>query len=383
MNFKGLKAKLQKWCYGGIDVADYHAASNAINAHNTHMAYKLNMLFAMVFMVLMVVSLTLPSYRDGFTAYMMFTIAHMMLTAQAKAKSREADPCNKEMILLSLVLFFVAMIVNKFFLGHDEESIFLIAYILVTSVCFIVPTCEIVGYQIAIFAIYMAFDYATKAPVDDIMMNGVKGTFSIIIGNVIGQALLQGQIARFNDLNRDGLTRIYNRRKINSFLPEAFKDMRGFAVAMFDIDYFKHFNDTYGHDNGDQVLIAVAQTLAKTAKEHNAFVGRYGGEEFLLVVHGEDAGSIIAGICEEARKRVSLLEILPRGCDTPVHVTVSVGYADKKELGITEDEPADNGHLDMIVEAADDAMYQSKHAGRNRVTAAAARICKIRRINGA
>lgn len=372
---KNLKGKLQKWCYGGIDVADYHAASRAINAHNTHMTYKLNSLFALVFIVLIIVSLTLPSYREGFELYTVFAIVYMLLTAQAKVKSREDSPCSKELIFTSLILFFGAMLINKFFLGHDEESIFLIAYVLMTSVCFIIPTCTILAYQIVIFGVYIAIDYIIKAPVDAIMLDGVKGTFSIIIGNVIGQALLQGQIVRFNDLNRDGLTGLYNKRKIISFLPEAFADERGFAVAMFDIDKFKHFNDTYGHDNGDQVLIAVARTLEKTAKEHNAFVGRYGGEEFLLVVHGEDAGSIIAGICEEARKRVASLEITPRGCNLPVQVTISGGYADRDEVGAK--------NVDDAVYAADQAMYRSKETGRNKISIANTCKVKIRRINGA
>jgi diguanylate cyclase (GGDEF)-like protein len=371
-----IKLKLQKWCYGGIDVADYHAARNAINAHNTTMSWKLNLLFTIVFAALTVISLVIPSYRDGFQLYTMFAIAYAFMAAQAKAKTKEDNPANKEMILLSLALFFAAILIIKYMLQNDTASIFLIAYLLMTSVCFIVPTCTILAYQVIIFAIYIAIDYATKNSSYNIMLDGIKGTSSIIVGNVIGQALLKGQIDGFNDLNRDGLTRIYNRRKINSYLTEAFSNTAGFAVAMFDIDNFKHHNDTYGHDNGDQVLIHVARTLERIAEEHNAFVGRYGGEEFLLIVHGEDAGSIIAGACEEARKRVASLEIVPNGCNMPVRITISGGYADRDEI---KAETATD-----TVRAADDAMYQSKDAGRNCITAAKAKICKIQRfVNGA
>ena len=382
-NFRGL---LKRLCYGGIDAADYHAASKAINEHNSTMAYKLSALFTTVFVVLVVVSLAIPSYRNGFQIYTMFAVVYTLITAEVKMKSRENNSCNRTMVFVSLALFFFAIILNKFVLFHDAESIFLLIYILMISVCFIVPTCTILTYQIIVFAVYIACDYLTKQPANNIMLDGVKGTFGIIIGTVIGQALLKGQMAGLNDLNRDGLTRIYNRRKIDSYLTEVVNDAAGFAVAMLDIDHFKHFNDTYGHSNGDEVLIAVARELEKTAQEHDAFVGRYGGEEFLFIVHGEDSGSIVAGICEEARKRVASLEIVPNGCDFVVPVTISGGYADRDEVnGDYADRDEVNAEIAAdIVRAADDALYWSKNHGRDRITAAHAKIKKIQRfVNGA
>lgn len=149
----------------------------------------------------------------------------------------------------------------------------------------------------------------------------------------------------------DELTNLKGRRA----LFEAFSGLgRKYSIAMMDIDHFKKFNDTYGHDVGDEVLRTVAQELANV--KYGA-VFRYGGEEFTLLFKGktpEEAKPFI----EEVRVSIAnrILKVSLKNKPTTTKVTVSFGVAEKtKELNKPE----------AVLKAADDALYQAKAAGRN------------------
>lgn len=156
----------------------------------------------------------------------------------------------------------------------------------------------------------------------------------------------------------DGLTGIANRVKFEERMKEAMAGMkRGhgqFALIMFDIDHFKKFNDTYGHDVGDLVLKQVAQTVQNTLREED-LVARYGGEEFIIIApYTDQRGACI--VAARIRKCVESLRIPIK--DQTLQVTISVG------LSLTTDykEPPT---AEKIVSDADKQLYLSKHAGRN------------------
>jgi diguanylate cyclase (GGDEF)-like protein len=163
----------------------------------------------------------------------------------------------------------------------------------------------------------------------------------------------------------DALSRLPNRRALD----EALSRMSGtFAIAMTDIDHFKQFNDTHGHDAGDKVLQAIAQLLRNTA---GARAFRYGGEEFCLLFTGSRARDAVKA-CEETRKRVESTRVRIRSAPakrrqgqavrkadaTDVHVTISVGIATRDARS---EAPGD------VLKAADQALYRAKSKGRNRV----------------
>lgn len=165
----------------------------------------------------------------------------------------------------------------------------------------------------------------------------------------------------------DPLTGVYNRRQIDAHLRRASGAVRSgsppLTVLMLDIDHFKAVNDTYGHLAGDQVLCAVAAGI-RSALRSDDVVGRWGGEEFLVVLGG--AGSHeAADVAERIRRSVA---------DTPcpiddgrvVPVTVSVGVASRPAGDRTA---GDNLH--ELIRDADAALYAAKDAGRNRVVLAA------------
>lgn len=174
---------------------------------------------------------------------------------------------------------------------------------------------------------------------------------------------------------RDELTQLPARRALKEAL---LKLGSRYTVAMIDIDYFKKFNDRYGHDVGDQVLQMVASKLVKVGRGGKAF--RYGGEEFVLIFPGS-LMDVIPHV-ERVRKTIESSEFILRGPKRPrkkpekpeklekpetteeflekVSVTVSIGVAERDDYYRTPRE---------VVKAADEAMYRAKNSGRNRISA--------------
>ncbi len=168
---------------------------------------------------------------------------------------------------------------------------------------------------------------------------------------------------------RDELTQLPARRALKEALLQVGSQ---YTVAMIDIDYFKKFNDRYGHDVGDQVLQMVASKLAKVGRGGKAF--RYGGEEFTLIFPGS-LMDVIPHV-ERVRKTIESSEFLLRGPGRPrkkpeksvttkeslekVSVTVSIGVAERDDCYRTPRE---------VVKAADKALYRAKSSGRNRISA--------------
>jgi len=157
----------------------------------------------------------------------------------------------------------------------------------------------------------------------------------------------------------DQLTGLGNRYFMNDILRKEEKKMADnakYAVAMIDIDDFKKVNDTYGHDNGDKVLCEIAKILNETGSQ-NIKVGRWGGEEFLLIgTHEVNYNDFISYI-EEARRKV---EKHPFVIDeTYINCTISAGVAQyKKDLGMQE-----------VIKQADNNLYAAKEAGKNSLIA--------------
>jgi diguanylate cyclase (GGDEF)-like protein len=175
-------------------------------------------------------------------------------------------------------------------------------------------------------------------------------------------AAANGRLRRIADL--DGLTGIPNRRYFNTALANEWRRAeqaaRSVAVILMDVDYFKLFNDTYGHLAGDGCLQSIADTLAAGLQRGGELLARYGGEEFVALLPNVDAAEAVR-TAERLRQRVANLAI-PHCMPTEgSHVTLSAGVAADVPLGRRA--PAD------LVASADAALYTAKHAGRDRVVA--------------
>ena len=170
--------------------------------------------------------------------------------------------------------------------------------------------------------------------------------------------LLEAQEALRLQATVDHLTGLWNRRMVleqfDRELNRVRHERRPLTIMMVDIDRFKNINDTYGHGIGDVVLRSTAAALRSQLRQYD-FVGRFGGEEFLVLVPGCDAaqGRLVA---ERVRQCV---ESQPaRVGDGAIAVTVSVGLATTHVADVT---------VEALVEAADAALYRAKANGRNRV----------------
>ncbi len=162
----------------------------------------------------------------------------------------------------------------------------------------------------------------------------------------------------------DSLTHAWNRGAIMELLAgEVTRAERGtpLSVAMVDIDHFKNVNDTYGHQTGDAVLTEVASRLASAVRDFDR-IGRYGGEEFLVVLSNCGDGEADT-VCERMRAKIAGEPIQARD-GTAVAVTASIGVTTFRS-GIASG--------DELIAAADQALYAAKDSGRNRVVRGPAR----------
>ncbi|MBB6480541.1 sensor domain-containing diguanylate cyclase [Spirochaeta isovalerica] len=158
--------------------------------------------------------------------------------------------------------------------------------------------------------------------------------------------------------NIDALTEVFNRRSILQALKDKMSEARDNAeplyLCMFDLDHFKNINDTYGHIVGDRVLKYVSQTVSSLMKKDMLF-GRYGGEEFMIILQGETLDDVLSWI-DEVRSCISSGSIETR--EGSVKISASFGIAEFS--GLMKDD------LELI-HSADVALYRAKKEGRNRI----------------
>ena len=165
------------------------------------------------------------------------------------------------------------------------------------------------------------------------------------------------------DATTDALTNLANRKAFDDELDRACAESvssgQPLTLAVIDIDHFKNFNDTWGHQTGDQVIRYVASVIGRMAPPPR-FAARYGGEEFGLIFPGESA-AMVRKILDEIREEVCSRILRRRSTNEELGtVSVSAGYAERRA--------GESAH--SLMERADAALYVSKRSGRNRVTAA-------------
>jgi len=161
---------------------------------------------------------------------------------------------------------------------------------------------------------------------------------------------------------RDGLTGLYNRRSYDQYVERIWRQSRRenvqLTLILIDIDHFKAYNDHYGHQAGDDALKEVANVISLSAQRPLDFAARYGGEEFALILYGPD-DEYGRERPEQLRESVRDLKILHADSATDQYLTVSIGVA----LVM----PGSVRSLIGAIQMADEALYQAKEEGRNRI----------------
>ncbi|MBD2415498.1 diguanylate cyclase response regulator [Nostoc calcicola FACHB-389] len=203
-----------------------------------------------------------------------------------------------------------------------------------------------------------AMDYVTKPIHWPVLRQRVK--------RLIQQSQLQQKLEAVNfELQRlvtiDGLTEVANRRGFEEYFYQEWQRMkreqRPLSLILCDVDFFKSYNDTYGHRVGDRCLLKIAQAIKDIVKRPGDLVARYGGEEFAVILPNTDtegATHVAEKICDAVRT----LAIPHQNSQVSPYVTMSAGFA--TEI------PQPNSDLEEMIAAADRALYQAKTAGRDR-----------------
>jgi diguanylate cyclase (GGDEF)-like protein len=237
----------------------------------------------------------------------------------------------------------------------------MVAFVAIGALLFLAwlrePQSPVRGYFYALIAVFAALSWPAAGSGQEIWL-ATAGLILVI-------AVIE---ASYMMAYRDGLTELPGRRALNEALPRLSGQ---FTVAMVDVDHFKRFNDTYGHDAGDHVLRLVAARLALASGGGTAY--RYGGEEFALVFPGKGQDECLPHL-EELREVVETSRFTMRRRFRPrvkpkndkgrksrqaITITVSIGVAERNHR---------NASPDQVVQAADKALYRAKEAGRNRVS---------------
>jgi diguanylate cyclase (GGDEF)-like protein len=235
------------------------------------------------------------------------------------------------------------------------------------------------GANALLFIAYLVIPYAFTVP----MAQYHYGMVAVLTANLIGGMTLytQERTARLRFLEAallremvllDGLTGIHNRRMFDQHLQLAWnmavRDHKSLALLLVDIDFFKAYNDRYGHQEGDDCLRLVAGALQQCARRPMDFVARYGGEEFSIVLYDADSDYVSDVL---TRVQSLILELNIQHEDSPYNGRLTVS------IGAGHIEPTAQRSSIGLIQLADEALYSAKDQGRNRIVVMRSEYAKM------
>jgi two-component system chemotaxis family response regulator WspR len=176
------------------------------------------------------------------------------------------------------------------------------------------------------------------------------------------QQLLDTNLVLQRLMNSDGLTGLSNRRHFDEYLElewrRAIREQTQLSLMMIDVDYFKAYNDNFGHLEGDEALRQVAKAIRASCSRPSDLPARYGGEEFALVLPNTSPGG--------ARLLAEKLRLTVAGMNIP-HIAPSEGASLTVSIGLSTVVPPIGSHSRQLIQSADQGLYAAKHNGRNQV----------------
>ena len=176
------------------------------------------------------------------------------------------------------------------------------------------------------------------------------------------QQLLDTNLVLQRLMNSDGLTGLSNRRHFDEYLElewrRALREQTQLSLLMIDVDYFKSFNDTFGHLDGDEALRKVAASIRDASSRPSDLPARYGGEEFAIVLPNTSQGGARL-VAEKLRQAVAALKI--------AHISPAEGSSLTISIGLATLTPQHSGNCRELISAADKGLYLAKNNGRNQV----------------
>ncbi|WP_447651695.1 diguanylate cyclase [Pseudomonas abietaniphila] len=180
------------------------------------------------------------------------------------------------------------------------------------------------------------------------------------------QQLLDTNLVLQRLMNSDGLTGLSNRRHFDEYLElewrRAIREQTQLSLMMIDVDYFKAYNDNFGHLEGDEALRQVAKAIRASSSRPSDLPARYGGEEFALVLPNTSPGGARL-LAEKLRQTVASMNI--------PHIAPSEGSSLTVSIGLATIVPPVGSHSRQLIQSADQGLYAAKHNGRNQVVVGA------------
>lgn len=273
-----------------------------------------------------------------------------------------------------MVISSVIIITTRFFFGVGLSTFFNIVFILLSGIIFVyfakkikhiwLLTFVVLFLSNTIFSVVMFLSIADFTVYLNLMVSYwfisfVAGFIAVYLNNYLRKTKQLFQEYERNAYT-DSLTGLNNVRSfdlaINRMKEKAWKNKRSIGFIVMDVDYFKQINDTYGHPEGDVILKGVATELQFLARESDV-VSRNGGEEFTILVptcsHQE-----VLNFAEDIRRHIEATPFYIYNHLQEIHITLSIGVATYPEHAI---------EMDQLYHKADEALYQAKRSGRNRV----------------
>ncbi|MCK9373015.1 MAG: GGDEF domain-containing protein [Sulfuricurvum sp.] len=212
---------------------------------------------------------------------------------------------------------------------------------------------------LTLFIIYTALMYISSLKYHNRLTHSLRLRFE---NEQLAEKLAQYNKRLLELADTDELTGLHNRRSLNRYLRMAsnqhFLDQHSLSLIFIDLDYFKQYNDTYGHERGDQCLVQIATILKSNARQSSDMMTRYGGEEFTLILANTNARQARL-IAERIRQDLNQLHLPHAASPISDHVTISIGI-----VTMIPQQPDSCAHLLSI---ADKALYEAKKTGRNRI----------------
>ena len=286
--------------------------------------------------------------------------------------------------VVGLVLGDTVITIAVFYLSGNTGSALYVFYFLVMLITAFGPTPkQMIGLSVALCATYGVMLYVDSQQSGALSQGHLLG-LTVLLATAIfygsmtetlrkerqKQADLREQITTLKRIEEelktqsgvDWLTGLANRRRFDEVFQQewgrARRDATPLSLLMIDIDHFKTFNDTYGHQAGDDCLRQVARAIGESAKRHGDVAARYGGEEFVIVLPKTDAKNAVV-VAETMRAKIEATRISHDGSQIPERVTIS--------LGVAAMTPTQDTEPFALITFADQALYQAKRDGRNRV----------------
>ena len=282
-----------------------------------------------------------------------------------KTESERVKRYSNILVHMSTLIFYALGIFLSVYTpyGEPHEAVTFTGLLVIFPLLYIDKSTRVVCETIFVFAVHLALSFWIK-PLEIAILDALDTAVFALLGTFLGGFFRLLRLENFHkdkilikQRDTDVLTGLSNRRVLFTRLDELLdRPVKVLNVAMMDIDFFKQYNDTYGHQVGDECLATIGLTMRQFGREHDLTFCRYGGEEF-TALGAEISEEEFKNLIEELLQKVRELEI-PFSHGIGGFVTISAGYTAIK----VEPEYLPEDYIKI----ADDALYEAKTGGRNR-----------------